>query len=190
MKRIYTRTGDKGLTAIHGGERVSKTDIRIEANGMLDQLNVDIGVVRSFMPPEHKWQSRLKDIQLTMMSLMSLVATPDAKRHINPNILPETLVSDMESFIDEVAGECTEAEHFILPGGTQLSAFMHRARVSARSAERRLWSLNEVDPVPEQILKYVNRLSDLFFIMARHEMMHAGIDEETWKSFAYKRRTK
>lgn len=189
MKRIYTRTGDKGLTAIHGGERVSKTDIRIEANGQLDELNVDIGMVRAFMPADHRWQSRLKDIQLTMMALMSLVATPDAKRHANPNMLPVTLVADVEAFIDEVAGECRDADYFILPGGTQLSALMHRARVSARRAERRLWSLNESDPVPEQILKYINRLSDLFFVMARHEMMNVGLDEERWKSFTYKRRS-
>lgn len=190
MKRIYTRTGDEGMTAIHGGERVSKTDIRIEANGCLDELNVDIGVVRAFMQAGHKWQSRLKDIQHTMMSLMSLVATPEARRHVNPNSLPETLVTDIESFIDEVTGECPEAEYFILPGGTPLSALMHRARVSARRAERRLWSLNEADPVPEQILMYVNRLSDLFFIMARHVMMQAGRDEEIWKAFAYKRALK
>jgi len=190
MKRIYTRTGDNGLTAIHGGGRVSKTDIRIEANGRLDELNVDIGIVRALMPAEHKWQPRLKDIQMTMMALMSIVATPDVCRHSNPNTLPQTLVQDIESFIDEVAEECHDAEYFILPGGTMLSAMMHRARVSARSAERGLWSLNEVDSVPGLILKYINRLSDLFFIMARHEVMNAGMDEERWKSFTYKRRLK
>ena len=188
MKRIYTRTGDKGLTAIHGGERVSKTDIRIEANGQLDELNVAIGIVRSLLPADYRWQSELKEIQLTMMSLMSLVATPSVRREGNPNRLSETLIEDIERLIDEVACECGDAEYFILPGGTTPAAFMHQARVAARRAERTLWALNEYDSVPDKILTYINRLSDLFFIMARHEMTAAGVDEERWKSFTYNRR--
>lgn len=188
MKRIYTRTGDRGLTAIHGGERVKKTDIRIETNGQLDELNVAIGLVRSFLPADCKWQTALKEIQLNMMSLMSLVATPSGRRCDNPNRLPDGLTEEIERLIDEVAGECGDAEYFILPGGTQAAAFMHQARVTARRAERKLWELNEADPVPHEILTYINRLSDLFFIMARHEMTSAGIDEERWKAFTYKRR--
>ena len=80
MKRIYTRSGDKGTTAIHGGQRVPKTDIRIEANGCLDELNVAIGIVRSLMPTAHPWQERLKEMQLNMMGIMSLVATPQQQR--------------------------------------------------------------------------------------------------------------
>lgn len=188
MKRIYTRTGDRGTTAIHGGERVSKTDIRIEANGQLDQLNVEIGVARAFMAEKHPWQQKLKEIQLTMMSLMSIVATPEAKRGANPNTLQDNLLAELETYIDHLSAECPESEYFILPGGTQLSALIHRARVAARNAERTLWRLNEYDPVPEIILVYINRLSDLFFVMARYEIFHAGIDEERWKSFTYKRR--
>lgn len=77
MKRIYTRSGDKGTTAIHGGARIPKTDIRIEANGDLDELNVAIGSVRCALPLDHEWQNPLRDIQILMMSLMSQVATPD-----------------------------------------------------------------------------------------------------------------
>ena len=188
MKRIYTRTGDSGLTSIHGGQRVSKTDVRIEANGLLDQLNVEIGVVRSFMPQGHKWQNRLKEIQMTIMSVMSIVATPDNLRSTNPNRLPQDLITGIEGFIDEVSAECPESEYFILPGGTRLSAMIHRARVTARNAERALWRLNDTDNVPKDILVYINRMSDLFFAMARHEMHHAGLDEERWNSFTYKRR--
>lgn len=188
MKRIYTRTGDKGLTAIHGGERVSKTDVRIEANGQLDELNVAIGIVRSMLPTDYRWQEKLREIQLTMMLMMSLVATPSTRRRENPNSLPETLVEDMERLIDEITAECGESEYFILPGGTPAAAFMHQARVVARRAERRLWTLNEIDTVPDEILKYINRLSDLFFIMARYEMKNARINEELWKSFRYKRK--
>lgn len=187
MKRIYTRSGDKGTTAIHGGQRVPKTDIRIEANGCLDELNVAIGIVRSLMPTAHPWQERLKEMQLNMMGIMSLVATPQQQRTHNPNQLAPTLVTDTEEFIDSIAGECTPSEHFILPGGNQLAAFLQQCRVLARRAERRLWQLHATDPVPELILQYVNRLSDLFFVMARHEMQSSNMEEERWRAFAYKR---
>ena len=187
MRRIYTRTGDKGMTAIHGGTRVSKTDIRIEANGCIDELNVAIGLVRSFMPIDHPWQNDLKTIQLNLMTVMSLVATPAEKRDQNPNHLPENLVEEIESWIDLATAQSSASEYFILPGGTPVSAFLHQCRVIARRAERRLWQLHEKDTVPEVILRYINRLSDLFFALDRHEMQSAGIDEERWKAFAYKR---
>ncbi|MDE5796679.1 MAG: ATP:cob(I)alamin adenosyltransferase, partial [Muribaculaceae bacterium] len=89
MKRIYTRTGDKGMTAIHGGMRVAKTDIRIEANGTLDELNVAIGAVRTSLESGHSWQNILKDIQLNLMTVMSLVATCSEMRESNPNSLAD-----------------------------------------------------------------------------------------------------
>ena len=100
MKRIYTRTGDKGMTGIHGGERVFKDDIRIEANGCIDELNAVIGIVRSFLPQEHEWQSLLFSIQKNMMAVMSHVATPSTIREGNPNILPDDLCSFCEEAMD------------------------------------------------------------------------------------------
>ena len=149
MKRIYTRTGDKGMTGIHGGERVFKDDIRIEANGCIDELNAVIGIVRSFLPLGHEWQSLLFSIQKNMMAVMSHVATPSTIR-----------------------------------GGNQLQF----ARTVARRAERRLWTLHKQDPLPEIILRFINRLSDLFFVMARYEMQQQNWTEEKWRSFAYKRK--
>ncbi|MDE6768948.1 MAG: cob(I)yrinic acid a,c-diamide adenosyltransferase [Muribaculaceae bacterium] len=188
MKRIYTRSGDKGTTAIHGGERVAKTDIRIETNGTLDELNVAVGNVRTSLPSDHLWQSYLREIQLNLMVIMSLVATHSAKRHNNPNSLPDDLVEDVERLIDTITSQCTPPDSFILPGGTPLASLLHQARVIARRAERRLWSLNMEDPVEEMILQYINRLSDLFFIMARYELQHSGCGEEVWREFGYKRR--
>lgn len=100
MKRIYTRTGDKGMTGIHGGERVFKDDIRIEANGCIDELNAVIGIVRSFLPLGHEWQSLLFSIQKNMMAVMSHVATPSTIRGGNPNILPDDLCSFCEEAMD------------------------------------------------------------------------------------------
>ena len=181
MKRIYTRTGDKGTTTIFGRTPVAKTDIRIEANGTLDELNVEIGMARTLMPDDHPWQQPLKDIQLTLMTAMSLVATPSARIAENPNTFPEDMTQETEELIDSITASHAAPEHFILPGGTA---------GSARRAERRLWQLNDLDEVNPEILRFVNRLSDLFFVMARCEMLNAGLPEERWKAFSYKRSPK
>jgi ATP:cob(I)alamin adenosyltransferase len=188
MARLYTRTGDKGTTAIHGGERVAKTDIRIEANGCVDELNVAIGILRTMLVNNHPWQPLLREIQLNLMAMMSLIATRSERRSTNPNILPEDIIDKMESVIDKINAECTPPDSFILPGGTPVAAQLHQCRVLARRSERRLWSLNEQDQVPAEILCYLNRLSDLFFIMARWELQHSGCQEEIWREFGYKRK--
>ena len=153
MKRIYTRTGDKGTTTIFGRTPVAKTDIRIEANGTLDELNVEIGMARTLMPDEHPWQQPLKDIQLTLMGAMSLVATPSARIAENPNTFPDGITQKMEELIDSITASHAVPEHFILPGGTAVSAQLHRCRVTARRAERRLWQLNDTDEMDPDILQ-------------------------------------
>lgn len=190
MKRIYTRTGDAGTTGIHGGDRVPKTDARIEANGTLDELNVAIGIVRSMLPADSPRQPWLREVQMNLMTVMSRVATPSARLADNPNPLPADMTARVEQWLDTMAYECGPAEYFMLPGGTQVSAFMHQARVTARRAERCLWALNDKDPVEKEVLTYVNRLSDLFFMMARAELAAAGLPEERWREFVYKRRSK
>ena len=172
MRRIYTRTGDNGTTGIFGGERVEKDDIRIEANGTIDELNTVIGIVRSLLPEQDEWHEWLYEIQMELMSCMSHVATPSVKRGENPNTLRTDLTGG----------------YFILPGGTQISAQLHHARVIARCAERRLCTLHRQDPVPQSLLEFINRLSDLFFVMARYEMYRQHWTEEKWKAFGYKRK--
>lgn len=187
--RIYTRGGDKGRTGIHGGGRVEKDDIRIEANGTLDEVNAEIGIVRSLLPPEHAWQELLARIQREMMVVMSHVATPSVLREKNPNPLQEGLAAFCESHIDALSEQMEDNGYFILPGGPPVSAHLQLLRTVVRRAERRLWTLNREDPVPESILQFINRLSDLFFIMARYEMFREGRPEERWQSFLYKKRT-
>lgn len=188
MKRIYTRAGDKGITGIHGGERVPKDDIRIEANGCLDELNAVIGIIRSLLPTGHEWQELLYKIQYEMMIVMSHVATPSAIRDKNPNVLSDNLASYCEQQMDTITALLKDDGYFILPGGTPVSAQLQFARTVARRAERRLWTLNRQDSVPEEILKFINRLSDLFFVMARMEMQQQNWTEERWQLFAYKRK--
>lgn len=188
MKRIYTRAGDKGTTGIHGGERVPKDDIRIEANGCLDELNAVIGIIRSLLPTGHEWQELLYKIQYEMMIVMSHVATPSAIREKNPNALSDNLAKYCEQQMDAITALLKDDGYFILPGGTPVSAQLQFARTVARRAERRLWTLNREDSVPEEILKFINRLSDLFFVMARMEMQQQSWTEERWQLFAYKRK--
>jgi ATP:cob(I)alamin adenosyltransferase len=193
MNRIYTRTGDAGTTGIHGGTRVAKDDPRIEANGDLDELNCQIGVVRSMLRypaepgmTEMQWDEGLHRIQQNLMTVMSLVATPATERAKNPNVLPENLVADCEAAIDALTEQIGPGLHFLLPGGTPLAAQLQLARAVCRRAERRLWTLHRQDPLPDDILKYINRLSDLFFVMARCELARQDWPEERWKAFAYK----
>lgn len=187
--RIYTRGGDKGKTGIHGGQRVDKDDIRIEANGCMDELNSMIGVVRAFLSEEHNWQELLFKIQTEIMAIMSHVATPAAIRGKNPNKLDLTIVSFIESCIDELVQQMGDKNNcFILPGGNTVSAHLHMARTIARRAERRLWSLHREDELPNVILQFVNRLSDLFFVMARAELFQQNYMEERWQYFSRKRR--
>lgn len=187
---IYTRGGDKGKTGIHGGQRVDKDDIRIEANGCIDELNSMIGVIRAFLPAEHEWQQILFKIQSELMVVMSHVATPSAIREKNPNPLPDNLDKFCEECIDNMTDNMGQSLSFILPGGNLVSSHLQLARTIARRSERRLWTLNKQDEVPESILKFINRLSDLFFTMARFEMFRDGTGEERWKDFLYKRKKK
>ncbi len=189
--KIYTRGGDKGKTGIHGGLRVDKDDIRIEANGTLDELNSLLGLIRALAGEKHEWQEMLYFLQEKLMIVMSHVATPAGLRSQNPNPLPEDLDVYCEKQIDRLNEHITHpSSHFILPGGNILSAQCHVARTVARRAERRLWSLNRIDGLPPVILRFLNRLSDLLFTMARQEMDKEGAEEERWQSFLYKKKRK
>lgn len=190
MRKIYTRSGDEGMTGIHGGERVPKDDIRIEANGCLDELNTLFGVIRSMLPETDGWQEKLYFIQRNMMIVMSHVATPSAIRDRNPNELPQDLDKFCEDWMDEMMPQIEDNGYFILPGGTPLAAQLQYARAVARRAERRLWTLDRTDAVPREILRFINRLSDLLFVMARFEMQRQQWQEEKWLKFSYKRKKK
>ncbi|WP_299234028.1 cob(I)yrinic acid a,c-diamide adenosyltransferase [uncultured Bacteroides sp.] len=190
MRKIYTRTGDEGMTGIHGGERVPKDDIRIEANGCLDELNTLFGIIRSMLSETDEWQEKLYFIQRNMMIVMSHVATPSAIRDRNPNELPQDLDKFCEDWMDEMMPQIEDNGYFILPGGTPLAAQLQYARAVARRAERRLWTLDRSDAVPREILRFINRLSDLLFVMARFEMQRQQWQEEKWLKFSYKRKKK
>ena len=187
--RIYTKGGDKGTTGIFGGSRVDKDDIRIETNGTLDELNATLGVIRALLDEKDERQEILAYIQRTLMIVMSQVATPSNIREQNQNILPEDIDRYCEQQIDRMNSEMKHpSTHFILPGGALISAQCNVARTISRRAERRLCTLNKADEIPPLILRFVNRLSDLLFTMARWEMDQQGAEEERWKAFLYKKK--
>ncbi len=189
MKRIYTKTGDEGTTGIFGGARVPKDHVRVEAVGTIDELNAMIGIVRSLIPEEDPRQSKLFVIQTELMGTMSLVGTHSTLRANNPNLIPEEMPAFCEQWMDEMMEQMTDNGYFLLPGGTLVASHLHYARTIARRAERRLCTLHREDPLPSAILKFINRLSDLFFVMARFELRQLDKTEEKWKKFAYKRKT-
>lgn len=180
--KIYTRTGDRGTTCIRGGERVSKTDQRIEANGAIDELNSILGIVRA-ISCDKMTQEVVAEIQTNLMVIMSRIATRSEKRADNPRVLGEDVVAEMEGILDDVTAAGYVTQDFILPGGNPAGAFMHQARSVCRRAERELWRLDAQDPVEPVVMAYINRLSDLLFAMARRETSLAGDADIDWERF-------
>ncbi len=168
MARIYTRTGDDGTTGLIGGARVSKDSPRIEAYGTVDELNTALGVVRSYSLPEQldKIVERIQDELFSIGADLALAPGEDrAERGILP--LSEESVQALEDDIDRCQRALEPLGRFILPGGAPAAAMLHFARAVARRAERcsiRLAHLEKVDPI---IIRYINRLSDLCFVLAR-----------------------
>lgn len=153
------------MTRIRGGVQVPKDDIRIEANGTLDELNAVIGIVRTLLPIDSPWSTLLITIQEELMVIMSHVATPKGKT--NPKSLhTKELTLRFEQEIDRMLTACEPPAGFVLPGGTPLTAQLHFARTMARRAERRLWTLHRISPLSSEIMQFMNRVSDLFFAMA------------------------
>jgi len=186
--KIYTKKGDKGTTGLFGGSRVAKDDVRIECIGTLDEANSTIGVLRVKLGNDHEWQPNLHKIQKDLMDMMSHLARPSDAKKENKNPMPVDGAAFCEEWIDALEDAMTSpSDYFLLPGGNEVSALCHVARTQMRRGERRLVSLIKTDEVHEAIPAYINRLSDLFFTLARAEMDKAGVAEEKWQLFLYKR---
>ncbi|ASQ90367.1 ATP:cob(I)alamin adenosyltransferase [Prosthecochloris sp. GSB1] len=186
--KIYTRTGDKGKTGLFGGSRVGKDDVRVECYGTFDEVNSFIGLLRSKLSVDHPWQEGLHEIQMMFMNMMSHLATPSTAVKPNMSPLPLDGAGMCERWIDELEDAAGPSEHFLLPGGTEISALCHVVRTQVRRGERQLVRLMKEDEAHPSILSFVNRLSDLFFAMARAEMAGSGLSEERWNSFVYKKK--
>ncbi len=180
--KIYTKTGDKGETGLFGGGRVSKSHPRVEAYGDIDELNAMIGLARSIeMMP--RIDEVLAPVQRDLFSLGALLATPNrdkVKQQLEKARIDDTRVAELERAIDDGEAELEPLTAFILPGGTPKSAALHVARTVCRRAERKVISLPAEVDVPPIVVKYLNRLSDLLFVLARVANRRAGAPEVIW----------
>ena len=171
---VYTGRGDRGRTDLSSGERVSKSSERIEAYGTVDELNSLVGVCRSYSS-EDKIEE-LEEIQNELHILQAELANrePDTK-------VTEENIERLEDLCDRYQDECPPLRSFVLAGGCKSAAQLHNARSVARRAERKIVQLDQDEQLREEVLAYINRLSDLFFLMARHENDLEGVEEKNPK---------
>ncbi len=186
---LYTRTGDAGTTSLVGGQRVPKTHIRLEAYGTIDELNSFIGLLIA----ELKTSSDLSglegtvelliDIQSLLFSIGSVLATDTSEREVRPGRYVEDAdVTRLEHAIDDAESSLPGWRGFILPGGTRAAALAHVCRTVCRRAERAIYRVAETADIDDTLLRYVNRLSDYFFALAKAINLAAGQEEYYWKA--------
>jgi cob(I)alamin adenosyltransferase len=188
ITRVYTRTGDKGDTALVGGRRVPKDSPRIEAYGTVDELNSVIGLARVFNAERlrkdrdaRRLDEMLRRIQDELFDLGSELATPADAAYEGMFRMGDAQVTALERLIDECQKDLTPLKSFVLPGGGRVGGFLHQARTVCRRAERRILELSRAEPIGEWPLRYVNRLSDLLFVLSRWASRALGEPEYLWQ---------
>lgn len=179
--KIYTKTGDDGTTGLLGGTRVKKFNIRLEAYGAVDELNAAIGVIRSFKMPANLLEY-LMEIQHKLFNIGSRLASDEQGKAFTEKLLitPDH-IQYLEMAIDAMEEELPRLTHFILPGGDPAAAQCHVARTVCRRAERRILEFADQEHVQPETLKYINRLSDFLFVLARKLTAISGTEEMAWK---------
>ena len=177
--KIYTKTGDKGETSLFGGSRLPKSHLRIESYGTVDELNAHVGLLRDHIADE-RYRSDLKNIQDRLFDLGSNLAMDPSKKMDVPAIT-ETDVQFLEIEMDCMDEKLEPLKNFILPGGHPTVSYCHLARTVCRRAERNVVALAHIDEVDEIMIRYLNRLSDYFFVLGRYMAKELGVSEITWK---------
>lgn len=186
ITKVYTRQGDAGGTRLVGGREIPKDDARIEAYGTVDELNAVLGTALAGEPGE-RCREMLVRIQNELFHLGAMLATPDEDRERFPGpSIEDRHVTALEGWIDEINGALPPLENFVLPGGTLAAARLHVARCVCRRAERRAVTLAGTSPgsTTGAAVRYLNRLSDLLFVLSRHENDRTGTAEVLWDSHA------
>ncbi|HQF43159.1 MAG TPA: cob(I)yrinic acid a,c-diamide adenosyltransferase [Ignavibacteriaceae bacterium] len=179
--KIYTKTGDKGQTSLFGGERVPKNSQRLKAYGTIDELNSFIGFAITEVNSEEV-KSVLKDLQPKLFVIGSDLATPQTEKNKKLKITrtPDDFVSEVEKLIDKFESQLEVLKKFILPGGSKGAALLHICRTIARRAEREIVALKNTDEIGDNIIIFMNRLSDLFFVLSRFENKYSNIPDTKW----------
>lgn len=179
--KIYTKTGDDGTTGLFGGARVAKTDLRVEAYGTVDEANSALGLARATTASESiaEW---LEEVQTDLFALgAELASTPGKVASLGTPRIDQKRVERLEQLMDLVDARLEPLKNFILPGGSLAASALHHARTVARRAERRVLELHGSHPVNADIRLYLNRLSDLLFLLARYENSVSGTPDIAWK---------
>jgi cob(I)alamin adenosyltransferase len=178
--KIYTKTGDKGQTGLFGGARVSKADPRVDAYGEVDELNCAIGAARAHCA-DARADAMLHELQSELFALgAELACTPGKNVDVGVALLTDLEIERLEHTIDELEQDLPPLKTFILPGGSPEAAALHLARATCRRAERKLVALAASEPVRPEVLRYLNRLSDLLFVAARHANFRAKVADVPW----------
>jgi len=184
--KIYTKTGDKGTTALFGGTRVPKHHIRIESYGTVDELNSHIGLIRD-QNIDESYKQILVDIQDKLFTVGAVLATDPEKailksgeKRLNIPTISEKNIKLLENQIDSMNNSLPPMTHFVLPGGHQTVSFCHIARCVCRRAERLATALYDLEPFEETTLQYLNRLSDYLFVLARKLSYDLKANEIQW----------
>ena len=175
LSKIYTRTGDDGTTGLGDGSRINKDSLRVEAMGDVDELNSVIGIMLTEPVPEHLI-GLLSQILHDLFNVGGEICIPGYV------ILQQTRIDDLEEAIDTLNDELEPLKEFILPGGSKAAAYCHLARTVCRRAERKLVELHRNETVTDISLQYLNRLSDLLFVMCRSINKEAGVLDVLWKN--------
>jgi cob(I)alamin adenosyltransferase len=170
--KIYTKTGDHGTTALFGGKRVSKADLRVDAYGTVDELNSYLGLLFE--------EDLIVHIQDRLFTLGAMLATEPGNTKVKVPQLTEDDITVLEKGIDKMEEILEPMKHFILPGGHPTVSFCHIARTVCRRAERLAVALNSVEPIDPLIIKYLNRLSDYLFVLSRLLSKKLGAKEIPW----------
>ncbi len=179
--KIYTKKGDDGTTGLIGGTRISKSDLRIESYGTVDELNSYIGWVRD-LSTRKEFANTLIEIQDRLFTIGSHLAADPVKSKMKLPSMSDDDITFLEKSIDEIESQLPEMKSFILPGGHPAVSCCHVTRCVCRRAERLVVALNDVDPVDPVILKYLNRLSDFLFVLARILAKDVNAVETPWVS--------
>lgn len=178
---VYTMTGDRGETSLAGGRRVSKDNARIEAYGTVDELNSFIGVLDNLHNIPSEIKEYLRVIQNKLFCIGAYLATDHpANTSSKAAGLSENDITKLERVIDELDSELPPLQAFVLPGGSRISSFAHVCRTVTRRCERRVVALANGNYIDPNVLTYLNRLSDFFFVLARFNNIHNQIEEIFW----------
>jgi cob(I)alamin adenosyltransferase len=185
--KIYTKTGDRGETGLFGGQRVRKDNVRVDAYGEVDELNSVIGLAVAQLAAGNDTDlvEKLRSVQTELFTLGANLATPSPEDGGRPNAyippLDAERIPEMERWIDEAESELEPLKNFVLPGGTEAAARLHLARTVCRRAERRVITLAHDAHIDENIIIYLNRLSDYLFTLARLANHRAGVEDVPWR---------